>query len=423
MRTAFIILMGFFSLPAPAQDTLRLSLLFTGDIMQHDSQIAAAYDSGRYNYAPCFAPIAHILRQADVCVGNLEVTLAGPPYKGYPQFSAPDELAVALKEVGFDVLVTANNHSVDRGRKGIERTISILDSLAIAHTGTFISEAERNSQQPLWIDAHGFRLALLNYTYGTNSIAVPKPMVVNLIDTARIAADLQMVKTKAHDAIIIFFHWGEEYQPQPGSAQRKLAEWCFARGAKLVVGAHPHVLQPMVWKKDTDQLVAYSLGNFVSGQRARYRDGGALLQVELQKIRSSHDSLMYISQAQYHLAWAYRNMQRRYYVLPADIDTLEIKEPAARTQFRQFLADSRALLGQHNQHITEHTGFIRAFVVVASSVESLSADLLSFYGFAEQQEGWISAPIYEEEIAVQAHTELLQKGINSKIESRWLARK
>jgi len=106
-----------------AQDTLKMSLLFTGDIMQHESQIFAAYnpDSARYDYKPCFQFVKPILSAPDLTIGNLELTLAGPPYKGYPQFSAPDELLDALKDAGFDVLVTANNHCVDRGRKGLER--------------------------------------------------------------------------------------------------------------------------------------------------------------------------------------------------------------------------------------------------------------------------------------------------------------
>ena len=110
-----------------AQDTLRISLLFTGDIMQHDSQILAAFQPGlgQHNYKPCFQFIKPALSSADLTIGNLELTLAGPPFKGFPQFSAPDEILDAIKDSGFDVLVTANNHSVDRGSQGLERTTEI----------------------------------------------------------------------------------------------------------------------------------------------------------------------------------------------------------------------------------------------------------------------------------------------------------
>src|SRR5688500_14521852 len=162
-----------------AQDTTRLSLVFLGDIMQHDSQIADAYDvsSGVYDYTPCFQYIKPYIEAVDLAIGNLEVTLAGKPYKGYPQFSAPDELLVAMKNIGVDVLVTANNHCVDRGRAGLERTIAMLDSFGIQHTGTFRSQAEKNKVHPLIVERRGFKLALLNYTYGTNGLPVSKPNI------------------------------------------------------------------------------------------------------------------------------------------------------------------------------------------------------------------------------------------------------
>ncbi|HEX7015618.1 MAG TPA: CapA family protein, partial [Cyclobacteriaceae bacterium] len=124
MKHFLMPLLALFSFAAGAQDTTRISLLFAGDIMGHDSQIASAYDpaSGQYDYTTCLASMKPYIESADIAIGNLEVTLAGPPYKGYPQFSSPDALAVAVREMGFDALVTANNHSVDRGKKGILRT-------------------------------------------------------------------------------------------------------------------------------------------------------------------------------------------------------------------------------------------------------------------------------------------------------------
>ena len=145
------------------QDTTGLSLVFVGDIMQHDSQISDAYDkeTGAYDYKPCFQYIKPYIEAADVAIGNLEVTLAGRPYKGYPQFSAPDEVLVALKDLGLDVLVTANNHCVDRGKAGLERTIDMLDSFNIPHTGTFKDRAERDKRYPLIVERQGFKLAIL----------------------------------------------------------------------------------------------------------------------------------------------------------------------------------------------------------------------------------------------------------------------
>ena len=118
-----------------------LTLLFTGDIMGHDGQIASARDdsTGAYAYDTVFSYVAPLMNGVDVAIGNLEVTLGGPPYRGYPAFSSPDELAAACCNAGFDILGTANNHSADRGSRGIQRTIKVLDSLGIRHTGTWVS--------------------------------------------------------------------------------------------------------------------------------------------------------------------------------------------------------------------------------------------------------------------------------------------
>src|SRR5262245_25995021 len=192
-----------------AQDTTRLSLLFLGDIMQHDSQISDAWDPAikKHNYNPCFQFVKRYTQAVDLAIGNLELTLAGPPYKGYPQFSAPDELLLALKDMGMDILVTANNHCVDTGQKGLERTIQMLDSLGIPHTGTFVDEVSRLNDHPLMIEKNGFRLALLNYTFSTNGLPVTAPNMVNRIDTASMRKDLEQTRMKNPDAIIVFTHW------------------------------------------------------------------------------------------------------------------------------------------------------------------------------------------------------------------------
>jgi poly-gamma-glutamate synthesis protein (capsule biosynthesis protein) len=141
-------------LAAATQDTTRLVLMFSGDIMQHDSQLQAAYNvhSGTYAYDTCFYFMRGYYAMADLAIANLELTLGGKPYRGYPQFSAPDELAAALKRARIDVLVTANNHSLDRRRKGLERTIRVLDSLHLYHTGTFRDTVERLNDYPLLLE-------------------------------------------------------------------------------------------------------------------------------------------------------------------------------------------------------------------------------------------------------------------------------
>ncbi len=337
---------------AVAQDTTRLSLMFSGDIMQHDSQILSAFNvrTCSYAYDTCFYHIGRYIRMADLTIGNLELTLGGRPYRGYPQFSAPDELAVALKDAGFDVLVTANNHSLDRRRKGLERTIRVLDSLHILHTGTFRDTVERLNDYPLIIERNGITIALLNYTYGTNGIPVTRPNVVNLIDTVAMEQDLKRARQLAADFVIVFMHWGNEYQMQPTALQKRLASFCFIRGASLVVGAHPHVLQPMYWRREQNQVVAYSLGNFISGQRDHPRDGAASLWVDLMKVFTPDSTYTKITDARYLLHWVFRTplLDRKFIVLPVpefENDTIVFaSDPPSRLAFKKFINTARQLL-------------------------------------------------------------------------------
>ena len=206
-------------------DTLRL--LFVGDLMQHQGQINAARTSTGYDYSTCFAYVKEEIKKADLSIANLEVTLGGKPYKGYPAFSAPDEFLTAIHDAGFNVLVTANNHSLDRGKSGLERTIQLIDSLKVPHAGTYINADEREKKYPLVLEKNGFRIALLNYTYGTNGIPVTPPNIVNYIDTAIIAKDIEESKAMKPDAIIACMHWGIEYQSLPDKEQkipRRLAD-------------------------------------------------------------------------------------------------------------------------------------------------------------------------------------------------------
>ncbi|HMG94096.1 MAG TPA: CapA family protein [Chryseolinea sp.] len=356
--------------PVAGQDTTRVSLLFAGDVMGHDSQIASAFDanSKSFDYTSCFAAMRPYVEAADIAIANLEVTLAGRPYTGYPQFSSPDALAITLHQSGFDALVTANNHCVDRGKQGLERTITMLDSFKIPHTGTFVDTVSRMNDSPLVLEKNGFKIALLNYTYGTNGIPVPKGSIVNLLDTAIMRRDIEKAKSLVPDVIIVFTHWGLEYQSLPTKIQKDLTEFCLRLGVHMVIGAHPHVIQPMEWRKESNQFVAYSLGNFVSGQRKRYTDGGSMAYVELQKIQFKPDSaITTIDSAGYYLQWVHRtpDKYKDYYIYPAyaiENDTIGLlKDVASKTLFKTFVDDSRLLYKKHNKAVSEMTTLPRAF--------------------------------------------------------------
>ena len=231
-------------------DTLRV--LFAGDIMQHEAQLVSAQrDSAQYDYSECFRYIAPEVRAADLAIANLETPVGAPPYSGYPRFSAPAAFARAIREAGFDLLVTANNHSLDRYKRGIIRTVEVLDSLGVPHTGVFLDSTQRKERHPLFFHYRDFRFALLNYTYGTNGIPDYPPVEVSRIDTAQIAQDLAVARAGKPDFVIVCVHWGREYEMLPEPSQKDLAQFFFDRGADLVIGSHPHVVQPMHAYRDS----------------------------------------------------------------------------------------------------------------------------------------------------------------------------
>lgn len=291
----FLLLVLFSGVPLSAQtDTLRL--IFAGDIMGHAPQISSAQTAkGQYDYTPCFKYVKPILEGADVAIGNLELTLPGkPPYTGYPMFRSPDALATGLKSAGFDLLVTANNHSNDAHGMGVTNTIETLRKNSFLQTGTFKNQRDRDALYPLMIYKNGFKIALLNYTYDTNGVPTEAPTVVNLIDNERMAADLAEARARKPHYIIVVMHWGLEYQLTENAVQREQAKFLIRNGADMVIGSHPHVVQPIRTERvimadgsEKEALVVYSLGNFISNQIQPNTDGGILFQVDLLKRKGS----------------------------------------------------------------------------------------------------------------------------------------
>ncbi len=323
----------------------RLRLVFGGDIMGHDSQISSALATGEpgYDYSPNYRYLKGYLGAADMAIGNLELTLAGAPYKGYPAFSSPDEIADALKEAGFDILLTANNHGLDRGRKGLERTIDQLDSRSLIQTGTFRDSLDRARRYPLLVEKKGIRIAVLNFSYGTNGIPDRPPTIINRIDRNIIEEDLKKAKSAKPDFILVVAHWGREYERFESKAQHELADFLFAHGVDAIIGSHPHVVQPIRGSK-RGNLVAYSLGNLISNQRKRFRDGGILLELELVKNKEGAR----IANPGYLPVWVAKPKTAAgsmFTLLPAAVDPGKIPgldlTAADRIRMKQFLEETR----------------------------------------------------------------------------------
>ncbi len=312
MKKLLFLLLIIFSLKSFGRQTEQkdsLSLIFIGDIMRHVPQIKSALDSatGEYNYMNVFEKVAPLIQSADFAVANLEVTLAGKPYSGYPSFSSPAQLAYACKESGIDVLVTANNHCCDKGKRGILGTINALDSLKILHTGTFKDSLDRANNNLLILRRNNINVGILNYTYGTNGISIPKPTCVNKADTLTMLSDIKNSKTFCVDKLIVVIHWGAEYESSPSQRQIKIANFLFRNGVDIIIGSHPHVIQKMEYGTNEEfgeYCVAYSLGNFVSDQRKRKTNGGVMLKIMLTK----ENDKVKISDVGYYLTWVHKTI-------------------------------------------------------------------------------------------------------------------
>lgn len=263
-----------------APEPLRARVVFGGDVMQHMPQIEAARRGGEFDYEPVFAALRERFERADLVVVNLETTLSrSGRYTGYPVFRSPAALSDALRAAGVDVAVAANNHCCDGGPEGVRTTLEELARSGIRHTGLFADSADYTRNNPLYLRCGGIRMALLNYTYGTNGMPVPPGVIVNPIDTVRMAADLAAARRAKSDCIAVCVHWGNEYERRENASQRALAAFLRRHGADLVVGSHPHVIQPVA--ADSASVVLYSLGNLVSNQRKRFTDGGLIAEITM----------------------------------------------------------------------------------------------------------------------------------------------
>lgn len=258
-------------------------LYFVGDAMQHGKQISRAelLGKGDFDYSTCFELIEPTIQAADYAVVNLETPLGGGRggYTGFPRFSAPDAYARQLKKVGFDLFLTANNHMLDRDDYGLRRTLAVLDTLGVDYIGTYNNVTERTEKVPFIKTINGIKFAFLNYTYGTNGIRAKEGAEVAYINDKKMKEEIALAKKAGAEMIVVAIHWGVEYVLNENAEQRRVAQLLLDNGVDMVIGGHPHVVQPMrmVDNPSTGKksLVVYSLGNFISNMDKPDTRGGA----------------------------------------------------------------------------------------------------------------------------------------------------
>lgn len=279
--------------PAPTTTTTTVPITITvaavGDVLPHAPILNSVRDplTGSYDFGSVFARIAPYLTKADYTLANLETRLGGPQvgYSGYPMLNSPTELAFALKGAGVDLVATANNHSLDLGWDGITGTLDRLDTAGLAHVGTYRSMQERRT--PFIADIRGIRVAFLNYTASLNGLIPPeeqKGYAVNTLDADVVAEDALAARSWGADVVIAILHYGDEYEREPSQEQLDISQEILSRGVDVIIGSHPHVVQPIAHiVQYANKYVIYSLGNFVSAQRLRYRDSGLVAYVRIEK--------------------------------------------------------------------------------------------------------------------------------------------
>lgn len=341
--------------------TPKAEIVFAGDAMQHQRQLEVARTTaGTYDYSDCFVDIADWVGAADYAVVNLETPIGSRNYSGYPCFNAPASFPEALRDAGFDMMLTANNHTLDRRDAGLKHTIAALDSLGVDHIGTYLTQAHREENIPFVKDINGFKVGFLNYTYGTNGIPVQGDVVVDIIDRARIVRDIEATRRAGAEIVAVAIHWGVEYVLLPPKNVKELADFLCSQDLDMVIGGHPHVIQPMEIRTNATTgrpvLLVYSMGNLISNMRTRDTRGGAMVKAVIER---NSDGTAYVSGAEYmpHFTVPGSSPSDNYrVVLLPDDDRVDTMVPAAfRPQARAWLKSSIPIFDKHNISVPRTT--------------------------------------------------------------------
>lgn len=328
-------------------------IIFAGDAMQHKQQLEAALKpDGTYDYSGYFSAVAPYISSADYAVVNLETPLGGAPYSGYPMFCAPDVYLDALRDAGFDLILGANNHTLDRRDKGIRRTIDTIESRGLPYVGIYRNPHERDSIMPRIADINGFKVAFLNYTYGTNGMVRTTDVGLDYIDRSLIASDVKKSRDAGAEIIAACIHWGDEYKLLPNAWQKDLAKYLKSQGIDLIIGGHPHVIQPMEMFQseitDRQGLLVYSLGNFISAMKTPDTRGGAMVKVTLARDSTGHAR---VDNATYSLVFVQPPIGTKdnFRLFPAESNEIH---PAWSGVRNQFVHNAEEIFSRHNINVS-----------------------------------------------------------------------
>ncbi|CCQ93546.1 putative enzyme of poly-gamma-glutamate biosynthesis (Capsule formation) [[Clostridium] ultunense Esp] len=324
-------------IPIEEEKKTTTTLLAAGDIMFHMPQIRAAYDSNSktYDFRDVFKYVKKHIDSADLSIANFETVTVGNEmgFSGFPRFNSPEETLKAVKYAGFDILSTANNHALDQGKEGLLNTIRVIEKEGMKNIGTY----EGPNNGILIEEINEIKIAFLSYSYGFNGLDYTLSeeelsYMVNRIDENRIRGDIDRAKDLEADVVVVFIHWGNEYQKEPSEYQLELGNKMVEWGANIILGSHPHVVQKseIINYRGKDNFIIYSMGNFLSNQRKenmdnKYTEDGIMVKIQLEKNFSKGETN--IIDITYIPTWVrrYTDNGLKYEILPIG-DFLEYKE-------------------------------------------------------------------------------------------------
>jgi hypothetical protein len=346
--------------PNSEDSVLTATLCFVGDLMCHSTQfIYAKVNADSFDFTGVFREVKPFLSNADLTIGNLETVIAGKnkKYSGYPYFNAPDDFIYALKDAGFDLLTTANNHALDQGWEGVKRTIDVINENKIHRTGTFVSQQDRDSIRIFQINS--IKIAILAYSENTNGVSIPKgkDFIINLIDEELIQRDIDKARNKNVDVVLVYLHYGPEYNREPSDYQKEVVQKIIELGADIIIGGHPHVIEPFDFFKTNNTkldsgFIAYSMGNFISNQRWHYSDAGVILNIQISK--NIFGDSVYISDVNYLPTWVFKGSTekgREYIILPSEAggedSTYNFLTPEDRKLMIEAFNDTKDIINKY----------------------------------------------------------------------------
>lgn len=304
----------------------RAKLVAIGDILLHQPVYNdAATPQGTYDFSPMFKQVKPLLESADIAVANQETMIGGKELglSSYPLFNSPFEIGDALKDAGIDIVTLANNHTMDKGELAIQNALSYWDQIQMPYTGAFQSFGDRAEIRTM--TKNDITFSFLAYSYGTNGMPVPedKPYLINLIDLPLIQQDVNKAKDLS-DVVVVSMHWGNEYESLPNTSQLELARELSKMGVDIIIGHHPHVLQPMDWierPNGSKTFVMYSLGNFLSSQIGLDRRIGGIGGIEVTKTIFQGKTTITLNEPNFISTYTKHTNNRDFEIIPMDMLT------------------------------------------------------------------------------------------------------